>query len=94
MTASHQIIRPTAIHKKTFGDDRAESSHYQNPANTKSNKTLPRRRVWICLLEYPLPMDRTSAQPFYLSEITVINRIVRDEPLDPDLITTRRKGGL
>jgi len=93
-TASHQRIRPTSIHKKTFGDEMAESSHYQNEANTKSNKTLPPRNVWICLLEHCQSLGRTSAQPFHLPEFTSINRIVRHGSPDPDRITTRRTRGL
>lgn len=72
----------------------AESSHYQKEAIPKSNKTLPPCGVWICLLEHCQSSDGTSAQPFYPPENTGINRIVRDGSLDPDRITTRRRGGL
>ena len=93
-TASHQRIRPTAIHTKSFGDDVAESNHYQKEMIPKANKTLLPCHVWICLLDYYNPSNGTSAQPFYPTENTGTNRIVRDGSPDPDRITTRRRGGL
>lgn len=93
-TPSHQRFRPTAIHKKTFGDDKPKASHYQNQTKPKSNKTLEPGAVWICFVECCYLRALPFAQTFHLPEFTSINRIVKPQALGPDGTGTRRLGEL